>query len=76
MIQLLISIIENLQKININKRNDQRKYFLPRVNITNCNALIDDINFHDQAINNQIRKYDEIRKIVTGQGGDFTHKYV
>ena len=48
------------------QRYSHRKYFLPRVNITNCNVLIDGRNFYDQPINDQTKKYDEIRKIATG----------
>ena len=44
------------------ERDGHRKYFLPRANITNYNMLIDGRNFYDQPINNQIKKYDEIRK--------------
>ena len=54
------------------KRNSHRKYFLPRVNITNYNVLIDGRNFYDQPINSLIRQYDEIRKIATGQGDYYT----
>ena len=56
---------------NINNKvlkNSHAKYFLPKVNITKCNVLIDGKNFYDQAINDQIKKYDQIRKIATGQG--------
>ena len=28
--------------------------------------------FYDQPVNSQIKKYDEIRKIATGQGDDYT----
>ena len=45
------------------ERDSHRKYFLPRVDITNCNVLIDGRNFYDQSINDQIKKYDEIRMI-------------
>ena len=53
------------------------KYFLPRVEIKNYNIEIDGRNFYDQSINNQetndlIKQYDEIRKISTGQGDDYT----
>ena len=48
------------------------KYFLPRASITNYNVLIDNRNFYDQPINDQIKKYDEIRKIPTGKGDDYT----
>ena len=53
------------------ERNSHTKYFLPRVNITNYNVLIDGRNFYDQPINYLIKQYDEIRKIATGQGGDY-----
>ena len=54
------------------ERNSHEKYFLPRVNITDYNVLIDGRNFYDQPINDQIRKYDEFKKNVTGQGDDYT----
>ena len=54
------------------ERNSHRKYFLPRVDITNYNVLIDGRNFYDQPINDQIKKYGVIRKIETGTGVDYT----
>ena len=54
------------------QRDSHRKYFLPRVDVTNYNVLIDGRNFYDQPINDQIKKYDEIRKIATGKGDDYT----
>ena len=53
-------------------RGRHRKYFLQRVSITNYNVSIDDRNFYDQPINDQINKYDEIKKIATGQRDDYT----
>ena len=61
-----------------NDHNDQvsidsyKKYFLPRVKIENYNIEIDGKNFYDQPINDSIKQYDEIRKISTGQGDDYT----
>ena len=52
--------------------DSQRKYFLPRVNITNLNVLVNARNFYNQPINDQIKSYDKIRKIATGQGDDYT----
>ena len=49
-----------------------KKYFLPRVKIENYNIEIDGRNFYDQSINDSIKQYDEIRKISTGQGDDYT----
>ena len=47
------------------KRDCHRKCFLPRANVTSYNVLIDGRNFYDQLINDQIKKYNEIRKIAT-----------
>ena len=55
------------------ERDSHRKYFLPKVNITNYNVLIDSRNFfYDQPINDQIKKYDEVRKVMTGKADDYT----
>ena len=34
--------------------------------------MIDGRNFFNQPINNDIKTYDKIRKIATGQGDDYT----
>ena len=49
-----------------------KKYFLPRFKIENYNIEIDGRNFYDQPINDSIKQYNEIRKILTGQGDDYT----
>ena len=49
-----------------------KKYFLPRAKIDNYNVEIDGRNFYDQPINNSTKQYDEVRKISTGQGDDYT----
>ena len=49
-----------------------KKYFLPRVKIENYNIEIDGRNFYDQLVNDPIKQYDEVRKISTGQGDDYT----
>ena len=49
-----------------------KKYFFPRFKIENYNIEIDGRNFYDQPINDSIKQYDEIRKISTGQGDDYT----
>ena len=57
--------------------NSHRRYFLPRVEIRNYNIEIDGRIFYDQPINNQetndlIKQYDELRKVSTEQGDDYT----
>ena len=36
------------------------------------NLLIDGTNFYDQSINGLIKQYDQVRKVSTGQGDDYT----
>ena len=52
--------------------NSHRKYFLPRTEMKNYNTEIDGRNFYDQPINDLIKQFDEVRKISTGQGDDYT----
>ena len=54
------------------ERNSHTKYLLPRVNIANCNVLINGRNFYHQPFNDLIKQNDETGKIATGQGVDFT----
>ena len=51
---------------------DNKKYFLPRGEIKNYSVLIDGRNFYDQPINDIIKQYDEVRKVSTGYGDDYT----
>ena len=57
---------------NLATENSYNKNVLPRLKIENYNIEIDGRNFYDQAINGLIKQYDEIRKISTGQGDDYT----
>ena len=52
--------------------NSHRKYFLPRVKIESYNIEIDGRNFYDQPINDSFKQYDEVRKVSTVQGDDYT----
>ena len=46
--------------------------FFQKLKLKKYNVEIDSRNFYDQAINDSIKQYDEIRKISTGQGDDYT----
>ena len=70
--RLFALAFSNTNDANKVERNNHRKYFLPRVNITNYNVLTDGKNFDNQPINDLVKQYDEIRKIATGQGDDYT----
>ena len=65
-------VLANAYCNNITNENSYRKYFLPRLKIKNYNIEIDGRNFYDQPINDTIKQYNEIRRIPTGQGHDYT----
>ena len=56
---------------NITDENSYRRYFRPRIKITNYNIEIDGRNFYDQPINDSIKQYDEVWKTSTGKGDDY-----
>ena len=47
-------------------------YYLPNVEIKDYNIMINGENFFDQPIKNNKVTYENIRKIATGQGDDYT----
>ena len=47
-------------------------YYLPKVVIKDHNVMIDGKNVFDQTINSMTKTYENIRKIATGQGDDYT----
>ena len=51
---------------------NNKKYFLPRVEINNYNVLIDGKNFYDQPVHDLIKQYAEVRKVSTGHSDDYT----
>ena len=44
---------------------------LPKGIIKNYNLIINGKNFYDQAVDFDIKRYEEIRKLTTGQGEDY-----
>ena len=57
---------------NEGDRTSHSNYYLPKVEIQDCNVMIDGKNFFDQPINSDLKTYENIRKIATGQGDDYT----
>ena len=49
-----------------NIQESQKWYFLPTVEIKDCNVMIDGRNFFDQPVKTDSRTYDNIWKIGTG----------
>ena len=57
---------------NENDRTSHSTYYLPKVEIKDYNVMIDGRNFFDQPINSDLKTYENIRRIATGQGDDYT----
>ena len=57
---------------NGDDRTSDEKYYLPTVEIKDYNIMINGENFFDQPIKNSGVTYENIRKIATGQGDDYT----
>ena len=57
---------------NENGRTSHSEYYLPKAEAKDYNVKIDDKNVFDQPINNDIKIYENIRKISTGPGDDNT----
>ena len=65
-------LINNTAGNNQGSVDSFKKYFLSRVKIENYNTEIYGRNFYDQPINDSIKQCNEIRKISTRQGDDYT----
>ena len=57
---------------NDDYRTSDDRYYLPTVEIKDYNIMINGENFFDQPIKNNKVTYENIRKIATGQGYDYT----
>ena len=53
-------------------RDDQRKYYLPRIDLNKYNVIIDGRNFYDNPIESDIEKYRVLKKVMIGKGEDYT----
>ena len=58
--------------LKINHRTGCAGYFLPRVEIKDYHVVIYEQNYFDQPVKNDLRTHNNIPKIATGQGDDYT----
>ena len=65
--RLFVSAFEN-----DDDRTSDEQYYIPTVEIKDYNIMINGENFFDQPIKNNKVTYDNIRKIATGLGDDYT----
>ena len=70
--RLFVMAFGNTNGENRVERDNHIKYFMSRINLKGCKFLIDGRKFYGQAINDQARKYNELRKVTTGKGDDYT----
>ena len=52
--------------------NSPRSYALQRLTLNKFTVLINGKNFYDQTISSGIKKYEELLKLTTGKGEDYT----
>ena len=70
-INRLFVLVYTNEAINA-KRFNAWKYYLPKDIIKNYNAIINGKNFYGQPIDSDIKQYEEIRKLATRKGEDYT----
>ena len=56
---------------NDDQRTSNKRYYIPNVEIKDCNVMIDGKNFFDQPVRNDNVTCENIRKIAIGQGDDY-----
>ena len=58
------------------KRFNVQKYYLPKGIIKYYNGIINEKKIYDQVIDSDIKGYEQIRKMTTGQGEDCSTGYL
>ena len=66
-------VLVYLNEDSDSKRFKAKRYYLPKRIINNYNVIINGKNIYDQRIDSDIKQYEEIRKLTTGQGEDYTN---
>ena len=54
------------------QRTSNQRYYISNVEIKDYNIMIDRKNVFDQPVKNDKVPYENIRKVATGQGDDYT----
>ena len=57
---------------NDDQRTSSKRYYIQNVGIKDYNVMVDGKNVFDQPVRNDKVTYENIRKIATGQGDDYT----
>ena len=65
-------VLVHSNQVDNSKRFKDKIYYLPKDIIKNYNGIISGKNFHDQPIDSDIKRYEEIRKLTTRQREEYT----
>ena len=68
----LLVLVYSDQDDNAKRFKMWRRYYLPKGIIDNYNVIMNGKNFYDQPIDSNIKRYEEIKKLATGQGEGYT----
>lgn len=71
-LQLFALLFEN----NTHRTSLYDRYFWSTEEIKYSNVMVNEINFFDHPIRNDIKTYGNIRKITTGKGEDYPTAYL
>ena len=72
MIQVFIELDFLFYRLKIRAIEKYTEDIILKIEIKNCNVIIDGKNFFDQPVKIAMRIYNSIRKIAIGQGDDYT----
>ena len=61
---------------NDDQRTSNKRYYIPNVEIKDCNVMIDGKNAFDQPVKNDKLTYEHFRKITIGHRDDYTTGYL
>ena len=56
----------------LDDRTRHSRYYLPTAKVKDYNVIIDGKSFFDQSIKSYIKTYENIQKVTSGQGDDYT----
>ena len=72
LLEFFVGVLVYTNQDAASRRFKDKRYYLPKGIIDNYNVIINGKNFYDQTIDSDIKRYEEIRKLKTWQGEDYT----
>ena len=69
---LIYPSFQGVHRLYILSLENRTRYYIQKVEIKDCNVITDRRNSFDQPLKIDLKTYDNIRNIATGQGDDYT----